>query len=238
MTGLVLLADPPDAEHLRLVFQLKGGRAKRILFWDQRGLGVARLLSAEQFLRCYGPSPAGTGRADNHRGRRCASGLGPAAGRSRWPCWTSTPWRALATSTPPKSCTWPAFTPPCPAAGFVAAQWSKLHAAIGEVLRAAIRHQGSTLRDGTYRIARNRNGRLPGLPSRLPACGRKMPPLRRGPNRAGGASPAVDVLLSGVPTPLQFSPEAVNWSETYRGNHEENTNDQKEVAAWGRWGRV
>ena len=28
----------------------------------------------------------------------------------------------------------------------------------GEVLRAAIRHQGSTLRDGTYRIARNKRG--------------------------------------------------------------------------------
>ena len=33
--------------------------------------------------------------------------------------------------------------------------WPKLHAALGEILRAAIRHQGSTLRDGTYRIARN-----------------------------------------------------------------------------------
>jgi formamidopyrimidine-DNA glycosylase len=38
------------------------------------------------------------------------------------------------------------------------AQWSRLHAAMGKVLRAAIRHQGSTLRDGTYRIARNRGG--------------------------------------------------------------------------------
>jgi formamidopyrimidine-DNA glycosylase len=29
---------------------------------------------------------------------------------------------------------------------------------MGEVLQAAIRHQGSTLRDGTYRIARNQSG--------------------------------------------------------------------------------
>ena len=38
------------------------------------------------------------------------------------------------------------------------ADWLKLHAAMGEILSAAIRHQGSTLRDGTYRIAHNRSG--------------------------------------------------------------------------------
>jgi formamidopyrimidine-DNA glycosylase len=39
-----------------------------------------------------------------------------------------------------------------------AAEWLKLHAAMGVILQAAIRHQGSTLRDGTYRIARNTPG--------------------------------------------------------------------------------
>jgi formamidopyrimidine-DNA glycosylase len=29
---------------------------------------------------------------------------------------------------------------------------------MGDILQAAIRHQGSTLRDGTYRIARNQSG--------------------------------------------------------------------------------
>jgi formamidopyrimidine-DNA glycosylase len=38
------------------------------------------------------------------------------------------------------------------------AQWLKLHAAMGVILQAAIGHQGSTLRDGTYRIARNKPG--------------------------------------------------------------------------------
>jgi formamidopyrimidine-DNA glycosylase len=48
--------------------------------------------------------------------------------------------------------------PAMPCRELRAAQWSRLHAAMGEVLQAAIRHQGSTLRDGTYRIARNRGG--------------------------------------------------------------------------------
>jgi formamidopyrimidine-DNA glycosylase len=39
-----------------------------------------------------------------------------------------------------------------------AADWAALHQAMRKVLRAAIRHQGSTLRDGTYRIARDRGG--------------------------------------------------------------------------------
>ncbi|MCP5110185.1 MAG: hypothetical protein GY953_05055 [bacterium] len=38
------------------------------------------------------------------------------------------------------------------------AQWRRIHAAMGEIFEEAIRHQGSTLRDGTYRIARNRPG--------------------------------------------------------------------------------
>src|SRR5208282_3493725 len=63
MTGLVLLADRPDQEHLRLVIELAGGRradsAEQILFWDQRGLGVVRLVSPKEFDAIYGPAKIG-----------------------------------------------------------------------------------------------------------------------------------------------------------------------------------
>jgi formamidopyrimidine-DNA glycosylase len=36
--------------------------------------------------------------------------------------------------------------------------WAAIHAAIQKVLKEAIRHQGSTLRDGTYRVARDEPG--------------------------------------------------------------------------------
>ena len=42
--------------------------------------------------------------------------------------------------------------------GLRPAEWGLLQAAMREVLEEAIRHQGSTLRDGTYRVARNRPG--------------------------------------------------------------------------------
>ncbi len=157
MTGLVLLADPPDAAHLRLVFALTGGSVAELLFWDRRGLGVARLVSPRQFAQRYGPDRLGpdalevsaavlrqrleaSRRAikvallDQHAlagvGNLYASEILHRAG----------------------------IHPALPCRRLRPAQWTRLHAAMQEVLRAAIRHQGSTLRDGTYRIARNQPG--------------------------------------------------------------------------------
>jgi formamidopyrimidine-DNA glycosylase len=184
MTGLVLLADPPDAAHLRLVFELspravgdcpdfRPTDAKRrgakmglspsvdtpaeLLFWDRRGLGVARLLSPSQFHRLYGPDRVGpdalTVSAAVLRSRleasrrqikvalldqRAVAGIG----------------NLYASEILHRAGIHPAL----PCRRLRGPQWTALHAAIGEVLRAAIRHQGSTLRDGTYRIARNQPG--------------------------------------------------------------------------------
>ena len=47
MTGLVLLADPPTREHLRLRFSLESPDdrdACELLYWDRRGLGLAAVL--------------------------------------------------------------------------------------------------------------------------------------------------------------------------------------------------
>jgi len=49
MTGLVLIADPPTKEHLRFCLQLKKCPIKKLLFWDRRGLGNVTLLSPKQY---------------------------------------------------------------------------------------------------------------------------------------------------------------------------------------------
>src|SRR5260221_611272 len=54
MTGLVLLSEPPNREHLRLVLELTQGAAPELSFWDRRGLGVVRLVTADEFARRYG----------------------------------------------------------------------------------------------------------------------------------------------------------------------------------------
>src|SRR5882724_9977112 len=42
MTGLVLLADPPDPDHLRFEWRLDGKPPRSLWFWDRRGLGTVR----------------------------------------------------------------------------------------------------------------------------------------------------------------------------------------------------
>jgi formamidopyrimidine-DNA glycosylase len=61
MTGLLLLAEPPSPEHVRMVVRLAGGRgrASRFLFWDRRGLGTIRLLDARALDRACGPAKLG-----------------------------------------------------------------------------------------------------------------------------------------------------------------------------------
>ena len=61
MTGLVLLADPPTREHLRLRIQLqsRGARPEELLYWDRRGLGLVRALDANELDKFYGPEKLG-----------------------------------------------------------------------------------------------------------------------------------------------------------------------------------
>ena len=62
MTGLMLVADPPTTEHVRLELELaatRGPAADRILFWDQRGLGTIRLLDARGLERACGAAKLG-----------------------------------------------------------------------------------------------------------------------------------------------------------------------------------
>jgi formamidopyrimidine-DNA glycosylase len=44
MTGQMLVVDPPSEEHVRLVVNLATGPRRRFLFWDRRGLGTIRLV--------------------------------------------------------------------------------------------------------------------------------------------------------------------------------------------------
>lgn len=170
MTGLVFLADPPDRKHLRLVIELtpvvrpsrlrSAGETpapKNILFWDQRGLGVVRLVSPEEFARRYGPRQIGPDalaitaaelRARLRASRRAIkvalldqkvlAGVGNLYASEilhRAGVHPATPCRRLRSG-----------------------QWQRVHEELLRVLHEAIQHQGSTLRDGTYRIARDAPG--------------------------------------------------------------------------------
>jgi len=153
----VLLADPPTEKHVRLVFELSGKGPRELLFWNVRGLGTVRLLSPRRFARELGPDKLGPDAleisADALRQRlagsrraikvalldqRVLAGIGN--------LYASEILHRIG------------LHPESICHKLRPATWKKLHAAIGEVLEEAIRHQGSTLRDGTYRIGRNRTG--------------------------------------------------------------------------------
>ena len=157
MSGLVLLADPPTDEHVRLVFELSGRPKRELLFWNQRGLGVVRLMSPRVFAQQCGPDRLGPDalaitvaelrqRLSSSRraikvallDQRALAGIG----------------NLYASEILHRA----GIHPESPCTQLTPRDWRRIHTMMGEVLDEAIRHQGSTLRDGTYRIARNEPG--------------------------------------------------------------------------------
>jgi formamidopyrimidine-DNA glycosylase len=180
MTGLVLLADPPDREHVRLIFRLAGKKGtgpicrngpqgaahkldlspvspRQILFWDQRGLGVARLMPHADFLRHFGPDRLGPDALEIDR-----ETLRARLGRSRRPVKVALLDQHLLAGVgnlyASEILHRAGIDPRTRCDRLRAADWAKLLDAMKDVLTAAIVHQGSTLRDGTYRIGHDQPG--------------------------------------------------------------------------------
>jgi len=157
MTGRVLLVDPPDEAHLRLVVELTGRRKRRRLFWSRRGLSVLRLLSPRQFDQLYSNNKLGPDaleispkelqqRLCNSRraikvallDQRALAGIG----------------NLYASEILHRTRVHPATL----CSDLRPAQWKRIHTVMDQVLHEAILLQGSTLSDGTYRNAENKKG--------------------------------------------------------------------------------
>jgi formamidopyrimidine-DNA glycosylase len=157
MTGLVLVADPPSEEHLRVRVDLVGGPIPHIWYWDRRGLGHIRLLTAEELSQQLGQGALGPDalsvtvdelRQRLHSSRReikvalldqrAIAGIGNLYAAEIL---------HLARIHPRLRCH-----------RLRLAEWERVHAAMNHVLQEAVRHEGSTLSDGTYRNALNQAG--------------------------------------------------------------------------------
>jgi formamidopyrimidine-DNA glycosylase len=162
MTGLVLLAEPPTREHLRLRLILSGGRLPagnptELLYWDRRGLGVVRLLSPAEFERFYGADKLGpdalaiTAEILVDRLRASRRAIKVALLDQRAVAGIGNLYASeilhLARLHPALRCD-----------KLRREDWPRLHAAVQEILLAAIHYEGSTLGDGTYRNALNQSG--------------------------------------------------------------------------------
>jgi len=150
MTGRLLLAEPAKRTHVRIILDLSGGKVRQLVFLSVRGLGVVSLMSPRQFARQLGPEKLGPDAleisADQLRDRLHASrrAIKVALLDQRALAGIGNLYASeilhLARLHPELVCRQIRPT-----------QWRRLHASIGEVLREAIRLEGSTLGDGTYR---------------------------------------------------------------------------------------
>jgi len=156
MTGLVLLSDPPTLEHLRLRLELAGGPCPQLLFWDRRGLGTVRLLRpAEMELAIDArlgvdalqitwqqlrQRLAGSRRAIKVAllDQKAVAGIGNLYAAEIL---------FVAGIDPRARCD-----------RLTGSQWKRIESATRDVLEEAIRYEGSTLSDGTYRNAINGEG--------------------------------------------------------------------------------
>jgi formamidopyrimidine-DNA glycosylase len=157
MTGLVLVADPPTETHLRFRLDLEGGPIPHVWYWDRRGLGSVRLMNEEQFQERLGNGTLGPDAlalstdelrqrlGDSRRAikvalldQRAVAGIGNLYASEIL---------HLAGIHPGKRCDL-----------LNAAQWDAIRTRMMEVLELAIRHEGSTLSDGTYRNVLNQSG--------------------------------------------------------------------------------
>ncbi len=158
MTGLVLLVDPPTTDHLRFCVDLSTPRQPmRLLYWDRRGLGSVRLLTDAEFAATFltgkvGPDALAISRRDfPGRFAGCRQPIKVALLDQRRVAGVGNLYASellfLAGVHP---------TTPCD--GLTAEQWDEIHRQMRKVLQTAIRHEGSTLSDGTYRTALNQAG--------------------------------------------------------------------------------
>lgn len=155
MTGLVLLADPPTTEHLRFRIALDDGRD--VYYWDRRGLGSVRLLNDEELTTRYEDGSLGPDAlkisSDDFRTRlgrskraikvalldqKAVAGIGNLYASEML---------FAAGIDPRKRCT-----------AIKRDAWEKLFATMRDVLETAVKYEGSTLGDGTYRNALNKEG--------------------------------------------------------------------------------
>ncbi len=157
MTGLVLLADSPDDLYLRFRMQIKGAAAKELLYWDRRGLGSIRLLTADEVDIQYGPAKLGPD-ALQITATQLQQHLKKSSREIKVALLDQRAVAGIGNLYASEILHYAGVHPQTRCNRLTIAQWEAIHQYIGKVLHTAIRYEGSTLSDGTYRNALNKAG--------------------------------------------------------------------------------
>ncbi len=154
MTGLMLVADPPSVEHLRFEWQFTG-TTDRLWFWDRRGLGTVSLVTPQErdviFAR-LGPDALAISVEELRARLKCSRRAIKVALLDQQLV------AGIGNLYASEILHLAGIHPETLAIQLTRARIGKLHAAIQHVLQEAIRYEGSTLSDGTYRNVLNQDG--------------------------------------------------------------------------------
>lgn len=157
MTGLMLLGEPPDEKYLRVGWHLSACDSPELWFWDRRGLGTLTLLTSSELQNRLGPSQVGPdalalGENDlRERLRMSRRAVKVALLDQRAIAGIGNLYASeilfVARVHPGKPC-----------CRLTRREWTEIDRAVRHVLTEAVRYEGSTLSDGTYRNALNKTG--------------------------------------------------------------------------------
>jgi formamidopyrimidine-DNA glycosylase len=157
MTGLVLVADPPDRKYLRFRCRLSGGRNRELLYWDRRGLGNVRLFSPPEFAAAFGPERLGPD-ALTISAEQFHDQLGGSGRAVKVALLDQRAVAGIGNLYAAEILHVAGIHPAARCHRITRDQWKKIADATQDVLADAIHHEGSTLSDGTYRNALNQAG--------------------------------------------------------------------------------
>ena len=157
MTGLLVLSEPPTPEHRRVVwhFEPEPNRACQMEFWDRRGLGTLSLLTPAAMAdlrQKLGPDALEI--TDEQWMQRLSKTSREIKVALLDQALVAGIGNLYASEILHRS----GISPLRSAATLTAKQIAKLNEATRHILHEAIRYEGSTLNDGTYRNALNKDG--------------------------------------------------------------------------------
>ncbi len=157
MTGLVLIDQPPTTEHLRFGLGLKNGPIQQLLYWDRRGLGRVMLLKAAEFERQILQEKLGPDALAITADQFYAA-LHPRNVPIKVALLNQGLVAGIGNLYASELLHVAGVHPATRASRLSRARLDQIHAAMRSVLHEAIKYEGSTLADGTYRNALNQAG--------------------------------------------------------------------------------
>jgi len=159
MTGLMLMVDPPTPEHVRMVVEFAGSGSKQLTFWDRRGLGTIRLFDDAGLDHACGPHKHGPDGLVV-TGDELAAALGESRRAVKVALLDQRAVAGIGNIYAAEILFRCGIDPRSRCRRLKRTQWDAVANEARRVLAEAVRHEGSSIGDETYRTADNRVGRF------------------------------------------------------------------------------